>query len=116
VYTVFAIFILLHPFPTTSPSQWYQTPHPRGRTCTTLLFSDFIKEKNFKWHFCMFKIATQGVCCLLYFSSFYLNAFLMVVSTSLKILYSFFIQVFLNANAGSNLRKAEQKDGRSLSS
>jgi hypothetical protein len=39
-------------------------PTPTGtnttdRTCSALLFSNFAKEK--KWHFCLFKIATQGI-------------------------------------------------------
>jgi hypothetical protein len=31
-------------------------------TYSTLLFSDFVKEK--KWHFCLFKTATLRVSCL----------------------------------------------------
>jgi hypothetical protein len=59
VYMVFA----LH-----SPSQTLSSPPPHthtlvrtptGRTCSALLFSNFVKRK--KWHFCLFKVATQGV-------------------------------------------------------
>jgi hypothetical protein len=43
-----------------SPSHSSPTgTNPPGRTCFALLFSDFVREK--KWHFCLFKIATQGV-------------------------------------------------------
>jgi hypothetical protein len=36
---------------------------PHNRTCSTLLFSNFIEEKRKKLHFCLFviKVATQGV-------------------------------------------------------
>jgi hypothetical protein len=38
------------------PSHWYQPPL-QGSTCSTLLLSDFVKDKI--WHFCLFKLATQ---------------------------------------------------------
>jgi hypothetical protein len=74
-----------------------------------LLFSDFMKENN--WHFCLFKIATQGVSSWhfhveLYYNTnwfissiFILNTFrpfLMVISTSFKILYSFLYREYIN--------------------
>jgi hypothetical protein len=34
---------------------------PPGRACSALPFSDFAKERKKKWHFCLFRIATQGV-------------------------------------------------------
>jgi hypothetical protein len=82
-------------------------PAPR-RTCSILLFSDFVEEK--KWQFCLFKIATQGAvfpCDIsmsiyvlylkwVYFSSFDLSCFLMVVSTGLKILVSFLYREYIN--------------------
>jgi hypothetical protein len=41
---------------------------PSGRTCPTLLFSDFVKVN--KYHFCLFKIVTQG------FSLWYFHAYM----------------------------------------
>jgi hypothetical protein len=35
----------IHPFLISSPSHWYQSP---GRTCSTLLFSIFVKKKKKK--------------------------------------------------------------------
>jgi hypothetical protein len=59
VHSIFTILTLLHPIPTSSPFYWYQ--HPSGRTCSTLLFSDFVKENQKKWYFCLCNIATQGI-------------------------------------------------------
>jgi hypothetical protein len=46
------------PFPHLFPIPIGTNPTP-GKTCSILLFSDFVKGK--KWHLCLFKIATQGV-------------------------------------------------------
>jgi hypothetical protein len=72
-----------------------------------MLLSDFVKEKK-NWHFCLFKIATQGVS-LWHFhvleitqigSSphffFYLSPLLILISTGLKILYSFLYREYSN--------------------
>jgi hypothetical protein len=71
-------------------------PPPIGTSPQTgpILPFIFFFCKREKWHFCSFKVAMQGVSLsklfhLLYFSPFYLSSFLMVVSTDLKILYSF---------------------------
>jgi hypothetical protein len=63
VYTVFALY---SPSYTLSPTSFPlpMVPTPPGRTYFALLFSSFIKEKKKegkKWHFCLFKIATQEV-------------------------------------------------------
>jgi hypothetical protein len=44
------------------PSYWYQPP-PLDRIRSTLLFTDFVEEKQKTQHFCLFeiKVATQGV-------------------------------------------------------
>jgi hypothetical protein len=45
------------PFPHLLPSPTgTNSPSQTGRTCSALLFSNFVKE--IKWHFCLFKIAT----------------------------------------------------------
>jgi hypothetical protein len=87
-----------HPFSHLLPTLTGTAPSSLARTCSDLLFSDFVKEK--KWHFCLVKVAIRGVSLWhfhvymyynlnwLYFSSFYLTPLLMVISTSLKILYS----------------------------
>jgi hypothetical protein len=100
--TPFPHLLLLPQVPTTALSL-------PGRTCSTLPISNFVKEK--KWQFCLFKIATQGVSLWhfhvhmhiphwihLYFSSFYLSPFLMVVSTGLEILYCFLYREYTNLN------------------
>jgi hypothetical protein len=68
----------------------------------------FCKRKK-KWHFCLLKIAIQGVVTfsciyvlsreffhLLYFSPFYLSLLPMVILTGLKILYSFLYREYIN--------------------
>jgi hypothetical protein len=55
---------LLHIHPPTPfphlPTPTGTTPSsPSGRNWSNLLFYNFVKER--KWHFCLFKIATQGV-------------------------------------------------------
>jgi hypothetical protein len=104
VHSICTIFTLLYPFPTFCPLPL--VPPTPGRTCSALSFSDFVKER--KRQFCLFKIAAQGVSLWHFhvymfftlgwfissiFSSFYLSPFLMVVSTGLKILYSFLYRV-----------------------
>jgi hypothetical protein len=70
VHSTCTIFTLLHPFPTSSPRPL--VPTPPGRTCFTLLFSNFVEEK----YVCIIAYLVH----LLYFSSFYFSPFLMVVS------------------------------------
>jgi hypothetical protein len=55
------------PLPHHLPSFHWCQPSPLGRTCSILLFSDFVEEKREKikrktWHFSLFeiKVATQG--------------------------------------------------------
>jgi hypothetical protein len=101
---------LIHPpipFPTSSALPLVPIPQTGP-----VLLSGFVKEK--KWHFCFFKIAIQAVSLwhfyvymyynlfiswlvhLFYFSSFCLSLFLMVISTGLKILYSFLYREYIN--------------------
>jgi hypothetical protein len=103
VYTIFALYSPSH---TLSPPLPTSTNLP-GMICSALLFKDYIKKKP---HFCLFKIATQGVslwhfhdtCVItqpvhfLYFSSFYLSPLLIVALKGLKILYSFFCREYNN--------------------
>jgi hypothetical protein len=57
-YTVFILYSPSHILSPPPPSsQCYHPPAP-GSTCSAFLFFDFIKKK---WHFCLSKIATQGV-------------------------------------------------------
>jgi hypothetical protein len=73
------------------------------------LYKKNIRRK--KWYFCLFKTPTQGVSLWHFhvymyysliwlissiFSSFYLNLFLTVVLTSLKILHSLFYRTYIN--------------------
>jgi hypothetical protein len=84
--------------------------------CLPILW--FCKRK--KWHFWLFKIATQGVSLwhfhvymyykpnlvhTLYFASFYLSPSFMAVSTTLKILYSFLYRGYINHVEGEYLLK-----------
>jgi hypothetical protein len=56
MYTVFALYSPSHAFSHfLSSSCWYQCP----QTGPVLLVLQFWKRKS-KWHFCLFKIATQG--------------------------------------------------------
>jgi hypothetical protein len=54
---VFGQCTLPHPFLNYSPTS--HSYHPLIQDIFCPLFSDFLKEK--KWHFCLFKIAEQGV-------------------------------------------------------
>jgi hypothetical protein len=67
------------------------------------------KKRIRKWHFYLFRIATQGDSLwhfhvymyyssiwFMYFSSFYLSPFFIVVLTSLKILYSLLYREYIN--------------------
>jgi hypothetical protein len=104
VYTVFALYSPSHTLSLSLPP--LTGTKPPGRTCSTILFSSFVKEN--KWYFYLFKIATQGVSLwhfhvfiselvpLLCFSSFYLIPLLILVSTGLKILYSFLYREYIN--------------------
>jgi hypothetical protein len=51
------IFTLLYPFPTSSPIPlvWIPQAGSVPRSCSLIL------QKKKKWHFCLFKIAIQGV-------------------------------------------------------
>jgi hypothetical protein len=55
VHSICIIFTLLHPLPPSS-SHWYQ-PTRQDMFCSPVL--QFCKKE--KWHFCLFKIATQGI-------------------------------------------------------
>jgi hypothetical protein len=109
VYTFFALYSPSYPLSLPPPFNCYQSPTlSPSRTCSILLLSDFAedkrkKEKNKKWHFCLFvmKVATQGVSLWTLigsslFFSFYLNPFLMTVSANLRILYSFLYKEYIN--------------------
>jgi hypothetical protein len=93
----------LCPFPTLTPSHWYQFP----QTGPPVL--QFCKRKN--WHVYLFKIAVHGVSLqhfhvYLYYnlnqliSSIFLlsnlSPLLMVISTGLKILYSYLYGKYIN--------------------
>jgi hypothetical protein len=57
---VFALYSPSYIFsPHAPPVPLVLTPLFTWRSCSDLLFSDFVKEK--KWHFSLFKIATQRV-------------------------------------------------------
>jgi hypothetical protein len=57
VHSIFIIFTFLHLFPISFLLTL--VPISLDRICSALLFSNFVKEKN--WHFCLYKIAKQGV-------------------------------------------------------
>jgi hypothetical protein len=91
--------------PPTSPT----STDTSDRTCSTLLFSDFVKEK--KWYFCLLMVATQGVSLWHFHVYMYYNlngfiasifllstlvSFLMVISIGLKILKSFLCKEYIN--------------------
>jgi hypothetical protein len=47
VFTVFAPYSPSYSLsPPSSPFHWYHHTHTLGRTCSALLFSDFVKEKR----------------------------------------------------------------------
>jgi hypothetical protein len=69
VHSICTIFILLHPFSTSSCHP--EIPPSQDRTCSTLLFSDSVKEK--KWYFCLLKIAIQGVYLWCFHACMYYN-------------------------------------------
>jgi hypothetical protein len=49
VYCICTVFTLLRPFTNTSPLPLVPAlPPTQGRTCSALLFSDFVVEKNDK--------------------------------------------------------------------
>jgi hypothetical protein len=117
VYTVYALYSPSHTLsPSPHPSHWYQP----GLSCSSLLFSDFTKEKK-NYHICLFKIATQGVSFLvvpayihniyyihIYIIYYKMNGFIssiFLLSTlissysdpnSFKILYSFLYREYIN--------------------
>jgi hypothetical protein len=99
IHNISTIFTVLLRVLISSPLPLVPTP---DRTCFTFLLSIFEKGHL---HSCLFKIAIQGVSLwqfyvymcykpnwfiLSIFSPFYLSTLLMVISTGLKILYSFF--------------------------
>jgi hypothetical protein len=58
VHSICILFTLLHPFPTSSPLPLLSIPPPiLDLFCPPALW--FSKRK--KWHFCLFKIAIQGI-------------------------------------------------------
>jgi hypothetical protein len=59
VHSTMYVFTLLHYFPTSSPS--HSTNPPRQDLFHPLVLR-FCKRKN--WHFCLLKIATQGISLL----------------------------------------------------
>jgi hypothetical protein len=70
VHSICTIFTFLYPFPTSSPLPMGTDPTSApDRTCSTLLFSNFVKKKK-KWHFCFFKTALQSF--LVTFSCIYI--------------------------------------------
>jgi hypothetical protein len=66
VHIFYTVFTLLYPSPITSPLPLVPALASWGRTCSVLLFYDFVEGKREKikwksWHFCLFKIkVTQG--------------------------------------------------------
>jgi hypothetical protein len=99
------------PFPHPFPPPTGATAHLHHSTCLPVLFSDFVKKKKKKWHFCLFKIAIWGVSLWhfhvyvyfitriglsLLFFSFYLSPLLTVILTGLKVLYSFLYREYIN--------------------
>jgi hypothetical protein len=112
VNSIFAPYLPSTVSPSPYPSYCINAPTP-SKTGHVLPSCSLIlnKKKRRKWHFWLFKIATQEIACgtsmfictiakfgvhLLYFSSFYLSPFGMVVSTSLKILHSFLYREYIN--------------------
>jgi hypothetical protein len=58
--TLFALYLpspVLSPLTGTTPLP----PSPPGRTCSVLLFANYVKEK--KWHFCLFEIVNREFPC-----------------------------------------------------
>jgi hypothetical protein len=82
VYRVFAPY---SPSQTLSPPllfHWYYPPTPRGKAYSILLFSNFVNGK--KWHFCLFKICTQGISLWHFHEYMYYNW----IGSSLLIFFS----------------------------
>jgi hypothetical protein len=61
-HSICTILTLLQSFPMSPPPTPLIMTSP-GRTYSALLFSNFIKERKKKCHFCLFKIAKQGISC-----------------------------------------------------
>jgi hypothetical protein len=59
VHSICMIFTLLYPYLNFCP--FILVSSLPGRTCSTLLFSNFAKEKKKKSYFCLLKIALEGV-------------------------------------------------------
>jgi hypothetical protein len=99
VLNISTTFTLLHPFFISSPFYCYQYP---GAICFTFLFSVF-QNKTFLLRYLQSFIMTFPCICVLYlelilplhFSPFYLTS-LMVISTGLKVLYSFVCRKYIN--------------------
>jgi hypothetical protein len=104
LYTCVHIFALYSPsysLSLTPPSPISTNPAPPGRTCSAILYSNFVKEKRKQktWHFSLFelKIATQGISLWYFHVYMYYNPnwlistdFLhctLVVSVGLRFLY-----------------------------
>jgi hypothetical protein len=60
VHTVFALYSSSYSFSPPSPRPT-GTNLPPGRSVSAPLFSNFWKERENKWHFHLFKMATQRV-------------------------------------------------------
>jgi hypothetical protein len=110
VHSTWAIFALPNPFPTLLLSHSHQPlPQPQDMFCPpiTWFYRRKMKKKDI---FFLSKIATREFPCDIsmyiciiaqigsspHFSSFYFSPFLIVVSTSVKILYSFLYREYTN--------------------
>jgi hypothetical protein len=85
----------IHP-PTPFPHHF---PPPMGtqspdRTCSALLFSNFVKEE--KWHFCLFKMATLGV------SVWYFRVYMYY--SPIWLIYSIFLLLLWHRNLAGDPR------------
>jgi hypothetical protein len=100
------LFTLPHPFPSSFLLPLILTSPER--TCSFLLFSDFVKGQ--KLYFCLFKIATHGIfywhfhVCMYYNPNWFISSIFLLStlvlflwwSPCLKILYSFLYREYIN--------------------
>jgi hypothetical protein len=95
VYTVFAPYspsYTLSPLP--SSSRWYWQPPTPCRICSSLLFSNFVKEWKNQLYFCLFKIATYGISLwhvhvYMYYSPIWFISSIFLLSTSVPFSWLF---------------------------